>query len=318
MRRIPFWLVLMFMLAVPFAAHAQCLPGIPCITGESEDPATGPNAPKAESAACDADFMNQIYAVANLNAQRDMVMDQVLIRKPDSVLEYSCFDKLANRAAVIGGALFSETGVNTMLPIGDVIETQMISTQPVNVPSPALLPAQTGTTVIGPLVTYITNNFYHAFLGFPAGHDGDIGAGSGDLAYNCDFMNDVSFLARCENFGTDTQFFSLDWLAKNDPRAMPAMCTGGTGISQELINLAANKNFSFVKGDKMETYQDWLADPNACGPAIPTGIVVPILKRTIDPIDGTVRTTVSGSYQEHVCPNPQCFYDPGENACKQK
>lgn len=313
----PAFLMFMAVFLTPAASQAQCLPGIPCITGASENPASGPNAPKTASAACDADFMNQIYAVASLNAQRELLIDQVLIRKPDSVLEYSCFDKLANRAAVLGGALFSESGVNTILPIGDAIEGQAVPSVPLNVPSPGLLPAQIGQTVLAPLITYISENFYHPFLGFSAGADGDIGTGGADLAYNCDFMNDVSFLARCENFGTDTQFFSLDWLAKNDPRAMPAMCTAGTGITQAMIDVAANKDFAHAKFDKLETFEDKLA-PGKCGPAIPTGVMIPILQHSVEPLEGRVRTQEIGTYQDHICTNPLCFYDPGEKTCKQK
>lgn len=98
---------------------APCLPGLPCVTpltpNAANVPTDGPNksgasnANKSESEACDADFMNQIYGRAFLEASRETMMTSIIIRKPDSVLEYTCFDQAAKAAADYGGPRFSES-----------------------------------------------------------------------------------------------------------------------------------------------------------------------------------------------------------------
>lgn len=110
-----------FMAGIPQSyaqtAGGSCLPGIPCVVGKTTSSGgivvgsggTSQNADKSSSDACDADFMNQIYARAFLEASRETIMSQTIIRKPDSVLELSCFDQAVKDSAEIAGALFTET-----------------------------------------------------------------------------------------------------------------------------------------------------------------------------------------------------------------
>lgn len=94
-----------------------CLPGLPCDvpltpnnpTNPNDGPKIGPNKSKSSSDACDADFMNQIHARAFLEAQREEIINQVTIRKPDSVLEYTCFDQAVRDTAKYAGPIFSES-----------------------------------------------------------------------------------------------------------------------------------------------------------------------------------------------------------------
>lgn len=100
-------------------SSGSCLPGLPCVTALTPDAANvdtdgpnragAPNANKSESEACDADFMNQIYARAFLEASRETMMTSIIIRKPDSVLEYTCYDQAAKKAADYAGPRFSES-----------------------------------------------------------------------------------------------------------------------------------------------------------------------------------------------------------------
>ncbi|HBR69067.1 MAG TPA: hypothetical protein DEA55_06800, partial [Rhodospirillaceae bacterium] len=57
----------------------------------------------------DADFMNQIYARTFLEASREIVMNETALRKPDSVMEYSCYDQQMSVTAHRLGPIFSET-----------------------------------------------------------------------------------------------------------------------------------------------------------------------------------------------------------------
>ena len=97
----------------PVAAAAACVDGLPCDTpqtpAELANPTAGPNADKSTSDACDANFMNQIYAKAFLEAEREVVVANTSILKPDSVLEYTCLDQLVTPVAEDAGPIFSES-----------------------------------------------------------------------------------------------------------------------------------------------------------------------------------------------------------------
>lgn len=92
---------------------AQCINGLPCLpkddttTRAEPDDASPANISKNPSATCDADFMNQIYARAYIEAEREVVMASVAIKKPDSVLEYTCFDQLAYQGFRDAKTIFS-------------------------------------------------------------------------------------------------------------------------------------------------------------------------------------------------------------------
>lgn len=117
-------LAVTFVLFAQTIAHAQpaapdCLPGLPCITPNTpNDPwddvitpnlPDSPNALKSTRDTCDADFMNQIYARASLEAERENRIIETIIRKPDSVLEYTCFESQLNNTAYHAPPIFSET-----------------------------------------------------------------------------------------------------------------------------------------------------------------------------------------------------------------
>ncbi len=101
------------------SANAACSPGIPCTdydiysnTNAGTDaalngPKTGIASPFTETA-CDGNFMNQIYSRAFLEASREVIMSEQIIHKPDSVLEYTCFDKRLEVVAEHAGEIFTE------------------------------------------------------------------------------------------------------------------------------------------------------------------------------------------------------------------
>jgi len=113
-----------FALFVNAHAFAQCetLPGLPGVSGvctngftpntpstpeDGPNSAEAPNLSKNDTAACDADFMNQIHARSFLEANRDIMISQLLVTKPDSVLEYTCFDQVVADTAEIATGFFS-------------------------------------------------------------------------------------------------------------------------------------------------------------------------------------------------------------------
>ena len=58
---------------------------------------------------CDPDYYESLEARAWLEAQREITQNQNLIFKPDSVLEYTCFDNHLRELADHADEMFSET-----------------------------------------------------------------------------------------------------------------------------------------------------------------------------------------------------------------
>ncbi len=115
--------LVLFLGAITHASDlaAQCLPGLPCsgfaFTGPGlEDHfdtvhpnTTNPANVLTSDLACDAGFMNQIHAVAHMHAERQYMTLENQLRKPDSVLEYSCFHQDMVLAAEWLPWVFSES-----------------------------------------------------------------------------------------------------------------------------------------------------------------------------------------------------------------
>ena len=227
MRRFyPFFLCFLIVGFLPFAAFAQCIPGMPCIVNKTPNPtplnpADGPNAPgapnasKTDSAACDADFMNQIFAKSFVEAQRETMMSQTIIRKPDSVLEYTCYDQILKDTAEIAGPIFSEStrfaGVSVPNPgSGPITYTVYLGN--------TSLDSALNRLVMFSLNRYVTSNFAHNLLGGASGMPNSIAATTAGAGSACSFMNDVYFIAKCNDFGRDDIFQKLDYFVSNDPR----------------------------------------------------------------------------------------------------
>lgn len=329
-------------------AASPCIPGIPCIvnfTGNDpfdEDPPApnlppAPNEPKidaGERRSCDADFMNQIYARAFLEAERENMIAGAVIRKPDSILEYTCFDKHLSNVAHIAGPLFTESTVwqNRTIP------TSLGAISPV--PRTPLVPIPTVTVdvfmgddrldnslellVLESLGSYIDDNFAHEFLGGnAAGFNNDI---TGDIrppGYFCDFMNVVYTLAKCNNFGIDDPFLTFSELADAnlDLRLTPQVCNN-LAFNSGHIALANNDNFQYVNFDKVDfidepntgtkSYFDFVL-PDQCQPPISTGLVK-IDRQT----DITIMSLIFGNTEiteEKTCINPGCSYDAEKDEC---
>ena len=301
---------------------AQCIPGLPCVIGKTANPTpfdpsdgpnagSAPNAQKTDSAACDADFMNQIYAKSFVEAQREIMMNQTIIRKPDSVLEYTCFDQILRDTAEIAGPIFSEsprfTGATVTNPDADDIEytANLGDTN---------LDTALDTLVVASLNSYVGSNFSHDFIGGTAGINNSIAANVAGAQTTCGMMEDIFFLARCNDFGLDDMFQKLDYFIANDPRQLPAACNGGTQITQELLDVANNKNFAYVNFDQTKTFLEF-ANATPCAPPIQTGITTFQVRLNVD-LMGNVNRVVDDSYPDAVCANPGCYFDAGSGTCK--
>lgn len=280
-------------------------PNDPFVRPISPNEPGAPNAAKTESNVCDADYMNQIYGNAFLESQRETISAEAIMLKPDSVLEYTCFDQLASQAAIYAPRSFSfSTGALPHLIQGLVLEG---------------------------LLTYIDENFWHTFLGGAAsGLDTTITNQITSGGYTCSLMNEVWMVAKCSDFGLEAPFMTFEELIDFEPRQLPQACTGGTKITVGLIALANNEPvidlytgepFSFVYFD----YVNSLLSKFKAGKTfeicddqrpIPTGVIIQNLGDvSLDIFGRSVRASGSNyNYEDKVCPNPACWFDHKGNA----
>lgn len=242
------------------------LPGLPCVVPKTPDApeitTDGPNQTTApndrirdKNPMCDADLMNQIYAKAFLESNREYIMGQAIIRKPDSILEYTCFDQFVNRAGERAGAMFSETdlwrrtatfrGQRTQAnyididgyigphPVqGDCAGNQFLGGAPYSqIPTCSdvrlniymnrgRLLFDLRRMVSQSLRIYIDNNFDHTFLGGEMTQD----YVACDVNYVCNYMNIVYLASKCRDMGVDDPFMSFENLVTLDPRYLPQQC----------------------------------------------------------------------------------------------
>ncbi len=259
-------------------AHATCSPGIPCTEYDLYDdsiyPAPGENKnynadktgigiltgpvpnfpdlpdinidyPEVSTSICDGNFMNQIYSKAYMEASRQDIMAQQLIHKPDSVLEYTCYDKFINHAAN-NAASFSETldweertiTLKTDETTKDieitVVRNNEISSSPDAQENLYEMDPNDGDEdvkdlsealdylISHTLENYITNNFAHNYLGDMAAIDNNMTFGVDKSNYDgCTDMALVWEAAKCTNFGVEDTFLSLEDLINYDPRILP-------------------------------------------------------------------------------------------------
>lgn len=258
----------------------------------------------AQTSACDPQYMDALEARAWMEAQREISQNQNLIAKPNSVLAYTCFDRLLGNAAKNIGSQppFSQSSKGV---VGNKLSDSLTE---------ALKPA-------------VDN---HLFLAFNHSYTGDRpttspeGAGkyktvAGPITgqhYACDEMKRAWEAAKCVNFQSNINtdaFFDFPQYSRGDPRKLPklyAQC-GAPNLPYtfgKAMAIAFNNKPQFHTlaaenlGDTAPYQEDPVIShldktrPGACAAPIPTGLII----------------SRSGSnYMEHICPNPGCVYIPG-------
>jgi hypothetical protein len=266
----------------------------------------------AQSAAdepCDPDYWKSLKARAWLEAQREITQNQNLIFKPDSVLEYTCFDKYSAELAQHAIDMFSETTKwGTLLP-SDSMDKAL-------------------EEVVGkPFRSYLNSNF-ELSGGNPSTYDllgGRLNRGGQDDGllpkanegqdydsddwvepirggdYRCKLMNEVWHKAKCMDFIDNKKidgFYTFkEYQNALDKRRLPKRCSP-TG-RWVLERRTALTNVPWTE-DAVETYLDFL-DSGKCGnnnfPAFPTGL--------------TVYNKGHAPFAEKICIQPGCHYQPG-------
>ncbi|MCB1839930.1 MAG: hypothetical protein KDI61_06700 [Alphaproteobacteria bacterium] len=291
------------------AFSAACTPGIPCTgydvnTDTTAGTDAGLNGPKTGLAApytggmCDGNFMNQILAKAYMEASREVIINEQLIHKPDSVLEYTCFDQFIAQTAHNAGPIFSETddfdSREVDLCTGDDSCGTNTTTYTVNYDDDHL-DNVLDILLLDTLEDYITNNFSHTYLGGESSVNNNLDyTGIRGNSYDCDQMQIVWDIAKCRDFGEDDQFFNFETLSTEDPRILITECSPGksmasgsgtnspmpitenprcpaagggpfanTNITNDIIRVANNCDFLFVVYDTMVLYFELLKAPGS-------------------------------------------------------
>lgn len=251
---------------------------------------------------CDALYYETLSARAWLEAQREITQNQNIILKPDSVFQYTCFDRLVNELADASSNMLSETNFYGNPLASGSFENAL------------------NDLVNSTLVTYVGNNFGGSggsggSYSLLSGHTSALGishnpalVGSGTSSpYSCDIMSRVWQAAKCINFVTNSTtdgFYTFqEYSGALDKRHLPASCTPING------NWAGNLTVALTSGpwtnDAVNTYLS-LTEPDDCtsgsacacdGEPIPTGLTV-------------INEQSSTGYPEHICLQPGCRYRP--------
>lgn len=254
-----------------------------------------------EISGCASDTWASMVSQATLESRRENMMNQTFIAKPDSILQYICFDgamaDLGNKA----GPIFNETDFWNGKDVVIGTNAQHYSkpnektTVKVNRGNMALDFAL-AETVRYAAKNYLNNNYKHKMLGGQSSIDAT------PSAINCDMMKKVWDFARCQNFDGDKVFYTFDELVGNDPRKFPEdMKCENSPITQEDIKLAKNKGFTAVKFDKLKPHIDFLMSESGCDITLQTGV-------TVNRIEAGGKIGKIVEYPDGVCTNVGCSY----------
>ena len=280
---------------------------------------------------CDTKYWDQMHARAWLEAEREIMQNQNLIFKPDSVLEYVCFDQFVSLAAWPGGDIFVHTDYfgKKIIERGAAGSMEKGLTAVVS----SALDSYKGSVGSGRSGASSTANFGHNFLGGRAQYmdiadkNSKFKPATTNQSYTCKTMANVWKAAKCFNFVDNSHFQDTDGFYPFDElkahnggrdvggyadsiketRKFPSdmACDGAnqgvTTWKEQLKKATLEEELYKFKAPLGQTFKDVgnRLEPGNCSAAfaIKTGVKVII--------NGTE------SHDDGVCPNPGCSYTKG-------
>lgn len=307
--------ILLAYLQFPNEAFAQCIPGSPCVVDKTKnDPkkpndgpnaAGAPNASKSERDSCDADFMNQIQARAFLEANREIMVGGGVITKPDSVLEYTCFEDRAKKTGNTAGTIFTGTQrwKNAKVPV------------PKPDPGPITIAVDMGLNKLNTSIQKLVLKSLGSYTGsFASNYLGGIPGAPGK---GCGAMDSVYKFAKCENVNDALHIMSFKDIVGSDPRniAPSAGTCSNNPITDEMIAVANNDDGKHSQKDDVVVHYDFVGAPTSCADPIPTGLIIKRQKFKVSP-DGTVTPSLTETFNDRICSTPGCYFDNTTSTCK--
>jgi hypothetical protein len=280
---------------------------------------------------CDTEVWKTMEHRAHIEAEREIMQNQNLIFKPDSVLAYTCFDDFAAHASLNVGQLFTHT---KYWNDKEIIEWG----------APNGMDNAMQKVVIDSMKPYLEGSFNYGMLG---GRGNQLGAsglgpkiakdiGNKGRTYSCDQMNKVWKHAKCLNFIHNQQFATTDGFYPfiglepmeggtkikgydeiKETRKYPSQLACGDDTGKPIYNSEWKDAYHFSRnetesgfgdpnkyypfGETLKTaYKDvreMIKDEGSCALPIYTGVMV--------------LESASGSgtpYKDGVCTNPGCVY----------
>ncbi|MEM6812009.1 MAG: hypothetical protein AAF549_06035 [Pseudomonadota bacterium] len=276
--------------------------------------------PKAQIAEqpCDTQIWRQMHAKAWLESEREIMMNQNLIFKPDSVIEYTCFDQFVRINAWDGGNIFTHTNYfgSQIIPRG----------------TPQSLEEIYQASITDAVIEYQTNNFNHNFLGgraplIPVSPPDNANTPATDSltgsGYLCEHMANLWRATKCMNFIHNSNFESTDGFYPfdvivglngpdvdgyaggiQDVRNWPTAC----GSESEITSWADQIELATNQGDALYAFHTPLGQiyqnvyertlPGTCTEAVLTGVTV-------------VTQEGAAGYADGVCTNAGCGFTSG-------
>lgn len=229
------------------------------------------------NSSCDCSYWESLESRAWLEAEREISQNQNLIFKPDSVLQYTCFN------------------LDLDLTAGPI--ARLFSDQALGVSRAGAMRAALAASVRAALQAYIQTNFNHNSLG-----------GRGGLSGLCMQMGTVWQEAKCYNFMTRAAdgFLMFEEHQSTEVRQLPRPCSPDTRWATNLTQAFNHPGWfqqQFVRPSQtayQAIYNGLLPggcsnNQNQTGGYIPTGVTV----------QGMGRQT----YADGFCTNPGCTFD---------
>lgn len=297
-------------------------------------------APDIAAQPCDTQYWKQMSARAWMEAEREIMMNQNLIFKPDSVLEYTCFDQMINLTAHSGSKIFTHT---------DYFGSPIIEDS-----DSVGLPKSLDKVVYSALQNYINGNFGHDFLG---GRAQKLSIGNKDLeivppiperteGYICNTMANVWQAAKCANFIDNEDFEDTDGFypferikghngtpdiagydTLKETRRFPKACAGSVGTPlgptavigslgpagtwTDQIALANNETLYPFQQPLAETYSNVNALTAAYGSDNGEGGTVQCGEAIATGVTVYTSTSDNENWEDGVCLNSGCRYQRG-------
>lgn len=240
-----------------------------------------------QTQSCNQSYYDTLASRAWLEAQRKVQQAENYIFKPDSVLDYSCFDRMMNNAALETEQIFSEYHAEYCFPDS--------------------LDCAVEALVMNGAIAYLDSNFNHNFLGGNSEESRD--DYDPDMHKMCQVMTNIWPIAKCIHFSPDMavdHFYSFEEYAGLEVRTLPTECGEAPDWDTEIQNTYESEgdwrtDLTDTTASTEEEYDRFIlaptgGDPNPseCGPFIRTGVSYTLIRKSIP--DG-------------ICSNPGCTPD---------